>query len=377
MRNRISKVCREGKQSILRMREGKTSMSVIADSLDLSVQVSGIRFKNPILVGSAGYAYDERGIRRFIKRGYAGVVTKSTSREPLRGAPAPRVFWYDPSIKLRLDGTEAHRNPGIETMTQTVRNIAEESRKEDCRIIGSLSFQSVEEAEYNAKKFEEAGVCAVELDGLCPSTGPGLGPKYSGRGIWWTQKAERTIELLKALKKSLSIPIWYKTRASPLFRIIDDVEKEVRPDAYCFVPEKPPGLSIDIQTAKPRLPGGVTKLIEGGLKFTPFAGPAGPFQSTVLVTALLRAKTDVPLIPSGGASTGIDILELVMAGANAVQICTVLYKDINVIDRMLREIREFMNLKARDSILDLYGAALKNIPFESFALEEPFSYTSF
>jgi dihydroorotate dehydrogenase len=40
--------------------------------VDLSVEIKGVKFKNPIIVGSAGYAYDERGIRRFVRRGYAG-----------------------------------------------------------------------------------------------------------------------------------------------------------------------------------------------------------------------------------------------------------------------------------------------------------------
>ena len=48
--------------------------------MGLEVEMGGLVFKNPVIIGSAGYAEDENGLTRFIKRGYAGVVTKSTSK---------------------------------------------------------------------------------------------------------------------------------------------------------------------------------------------------------------------------------------------------------------------------------------------------------
>jgi dihydroorotate dehydrogenase len=246
-----------------------TSEEIRSEALDLSIEMKGVRFKNPIIVGSAGYAEDERGIRRWIGKGYAGVVGKSTSRMALRGAPPPKVFWLDPQTKMGIDGAEAHRNPGIEEMSRFMNNLKEEAKNEDCRLIGSVSGQSVEEAVYVARKYEEAGVSCIEVDAMCPSTGPHLGPQYVGRGKYWAQDVARSIELVKGLKSAVSVPVWYKTTAPLLFRIMDDLEKEVKPDAYSYTPENLPGIRIDVETGKPRFSGNTEILIAQKRKFIP------------------------------------------------------------------------------------------------------------
>ena len=71
------------------MASWQESGEIGSEALDLGVEIKGVRFKNPIIVGSAGYAEDERGIRRWIGKGCGGVVGKSTSRMSLKGAPPP------------------------------------------------------------------------------------------------------------------------------------------------------------------------------------------------------------------------------------------------------------------------------------------------
>lgn len=351
-----------------------TSEEISSEALDLNVEIKAVRFKNPIIVGSAGYAEDEKGIRRWIRKGYGGVVSKSTSRVALRGSPPPRVFWLDPQTKYCIDGAESHRNPGIEEMSKFMRNLHEEAEDEDCRLIGSISCQSVEEAVYVAKKFEEAGVSCVEVDAMCPSTGPHLGPNYVGRGQFWAQDARRSIELIKGLKSAVSIPVWYKTTAPHLFKILDDIEKEVKPDAYAYTPERIPGLRIDVETGKPKFSGNTGIIIGQNRKFTPPVGATGVFQLSVLSTALLRRRTEVPLVPSGGINLGTDVLELMMVGANAVEVCTALYRDPNIVQPMLTEIREHMWMRSYGTILEVCGKALKQIPFDLFDLGPSRSY---
>ena len=122
--------------------------------MGLEVEVSGVVFKNPIIVGSAGYTEDENGLERFIKRGYGGIVTKSTAKTKLAGAPPPRVFWYDPYRKSCLDGDEAHRNPSVDEVSKTIRSCKKLADQENCRLIGSISCASLEEATYVATEFE-------------------------------------------------------------------------------------------------------------------------------------------------------------------------------------------------------------------------------
>lgn len=331
--------------------------------MSLEVEINGLIFKNPVIVGSAGYTADENGLKRFIKRGYGGVVTKSTSKESLAGAPPPRVFWYDPYRKFWLDGAEAHRNPGIAKMAETVKACKDLADKESCHIIGSLSFNSIEEAAYIATKFEEAGASAVELDMICSHVGPHLGADFATRGVYWAdpEHPERTIELIKAVKAAVDIPVWPKVFPQTVFWY-EAIEKESNADAFSFIGPSLAGLAINMETGRPIFSGNVLLKIKKKLKFKPFGVHC--VYATFLAQAFLRNITQKPLIPSGGIETGFDVIQAMMAGANAVEICNAIYRDFDVIESILREMRWFMSKKGYSTINEIAGRAIEHIPFE-------------
>jgi dihydroorotate dehydrogenase len=339
--------------------------------MNLEVKIGELTFKNPIIVGSAGYAEDANGIKRFIERGYAGIVTKSTARKELVGAPPPRVFWLDKYRRNWIDGSEGHRNPGVEKMAEEIKKCKSFAEKENCHIIGSITCMSVDEAVFVAKEFEKAGVSALEVDMVCPNVGEQLGPEYATRGgEYWSdpKHPERAIELIKAIKSNVSIPLWCKISPKTLFLVGEKISNEVPPGAFSYIgsgfPSFPLGLAIDIDTGEPLFSGNILLRIKKNMKFVPYATIYPLLPTTVLVTALLRKKIDIPLIPSGGISNGFDIIQCLMAGANAVQICTAVYKDLNIIEKMLREIGWFMAKKGYTDIKEIIGITLDKIPFE-------------
>lgn len=338
--------------------------------MNLEVEIGGLVFKNPVIVGSAGYAEDENGLRRFIRRGYAGVVTKSTSREKLVGAPPPRVFWYDKYDKTWLDGQEAHRNPGIGKMAEHVKACKDMARKDNCHIIGSISCGSIEEAVLVATEFEKAGVSAIEIDMTCPHVGDHLGPEYGTRGFYWgnPKYPERAVELIRSVKAAVDIPLWPKMRPTTLFLIGEIISKESSPDAFPYngssFPNAPLGLAIDVETGQPIFSGNTLLKIRKGIKFTPYAIPFPLWPATILATALLKKKVKVPLVPSGGLTRGVDVLQAMIVGAAAVEVCSAVYKDLGVIESVLREITWFMNKKGCTSIRELIGTGLEHIPFD-------------
>jgi dihydroorotate dehydrogenase len=338
--------------------------------VSLETVVSGITFKNPIIIGSAGYAEDENGLKRFIKRGYGGVVTKSTAETNLAGAPPPRVFWYDPYRRSYLDGSEAHRGPGIEKISASVRACKDLAEREDCKIIGSISCGSIEEAKNVAAEFEKAGVSALEIDMQCGVVGEHLGKEYAGRGSYWAdpEHPERAIELIKALKNAVDIPIWPKILPNTLYLVGDMIEKKSKPDAFPYMgftfPIYPPGLMINIDSSRPIFNGNTLLKIQKGQKFYPVLGALPYLGMTILATAVLKNKLKSPLLPSGGIRRGFDVVQAMMAGANAVEICTAAYRDLNVIDNILRELKWFMSKGGYAKIGEIVGIAQEHIPFE-------------
>jgi dihydroorotate dehydrogenase len=346
--------------------------------VNLETEVSGIVFKNPIIAGSAGYAADENGLRRIIKRGYAGVVTKSTSKGPLMGAPAPRVFWYNPYEKTWIDGAEAHRNPGIESMTKAIRECRDLAEKQNCHIIGSIAVSSVEESVEVAQKFEDAGVSAIELDMICPNVGAHLEERYESGGEYWgnPRYPERAIKLIKAMKNAVDVPIWPKLNPVAIYLVGERITKEADPNAYTwigsFFPNTPVGLAIDLESGRPIISANNLLKVQQGKKFIPLAHLFPFWPATVLSTAMIKNKIrNVPVAPSGGIRRGFEVLQVMMAGANAVEICTAVYKNLDIIDQILMEIKWFMQRKGYDKIREIIGASLDYIPFEFIEIPLP------
>lgn len=331
--------------------------------MDLRVKVGGLELKNPLILASAGYSSSAAGLRKHIPKGYGAVVTKTVTIKPLKGAPKPTVFWYDPEEKTMLSGAEALKNPGIEKMIEAIEQVRDLAKQKNCKIIGSCTGNNLEEIVYMCKRYEEAGVAAIELNMICPSTGPHLGKDYAQLAKWWAAETERSIELINTVKGAINIPVWAKIHLSRLLdrKYMETLDREAPPDAYSFVGGRMPNLKIDIETGKPVFPGNLYLRMEKKLPISPMVtGPVKP--STILHTAYFSKLTKTPLVCSGGLSKGSDIIEAIMAGAAAAQICTAVYRDQNSGPRILKEMEELMDKYGYKSFEDIRGIVLQHLP---------------
>jgi len=324
--------------------------------------IGDLKLKNPIILASASYTSSAKGMESQIKRGYGAIVTKTVTIKALGGAPPPTVFWYDPEEKMLLSGAEALKNPGIDKMAEYVSQVSLLAKSSNCKIVGSCTGNSIEEILYAAKKYEEAGADAIELNMVCPSSGPHLGPEYARVGKWWSMDAERAISLINTLKQSLHIPVWAKL---PLEKLIErkflDKLLGCPPDAISFIGGRMPNLKINVATGVPLLPGNLKVMIEKGLPISPMVtGPVKP--STILHTAYLAKQTDIPLICSGGLEKGEDVMEAIMAGASAVQICKAVYKNVDVEQKIISPFSELMDKYNYSSVKEIKGRALAHLP---------------
>jgi dihydroorotate dehydrogenase (NAD+) catalytic subunit len=331
--------------------------------IDLHIEVGGLSLKNPLLLASCGLTSNVAGLKRQIGYGYGAVVTKTVTVTALKGAPQPTVFWYDRDEKNLLSGVEGLKNPGIDQMADAVEQAGSAALQEDCKIIGSCTANTVEEAVALCTKLQAAGAHGIELNMVCPNTGPHLGKEYSHVGRWWASDAEKSVKLIRGVKEVLQIPIWAKL---PLVRLIDKefldrLSKEAKPDAYSFVGGRLPNLKIDVVTGKPVLPGNLLLMIQQKIPICPMVtGPVKP--STVLHAAYLSKLTDIPLVCSGGLTKGEDVLEVIMAGASAAQVCKIVYREKRACDRIMREIEAIMRNNEYNSIESLRGRVLRHLP---------------
>lgn len=331
--------------------------------MDMMVVAGGLKLKNPLILASASYTSSASGITKYVKLGYSAVVTKTVTYKPLEGSPLPRIFWYDPDEKRMISGVEALRNPGYEKICDAIAKSKNIAVEEDCKIIASLSGQSEKEMANMAAALESAGADAIELNLICPSTGPHLGPDYDRLGNYWSKTPELAISVIQAVKSAVDIPVWAKCTLGSLIKpeFLEKVSKEAAPDAYSFIGGRTPCLVIDLDTRKPKFPGNNILKLKQGIPVMPSCtGPVKP--STVLHTAYLAKLTDTPLICSGGLGKGTDVIETIMVGASGACVSTAVYRKTDISLDILREIEEFMESRQIKSIEELRGVALPNIP---------------
>lgn len=325
----------------------------------LDVEVSGITFKNPIILGSAGICYDAYRMKKWIKAGFAGIVTKTTSKEPIEGLSPPRVFWYDEEREY-MSGAEAWRNPGIKKMTASIKEVKEYANRENAVIIGSVGGHSPEEMAQLAAAMENAGAGAIEIDLMCPG-GAGYYDKQAKMeksGAYWGSTPELGAQVIRAVKAAVDVPVW------PKFAMGNFLSKErmetldsSKPDAFPYACLAG-GIWIDTDTGKPKPYGP-----EGAMCIP---GPVKPL--TIKRTADLARLTDTQLVPSGGLRRGLDVIECFMVGASAVEICTVVYKYPDIMEKMIDEIEQYFIRLAYSSFEDIFKLSLQYLPKEPIPL---------
>lgn len=329
----------------------------------MPVRVGSVTLKNPLVLASAGYAATASNIKKHITKGFGAVVCKTVTAKALAGAPLPRIFWYDPEHKTMLSGAEALKNPGVDKMAEAIaasRGLADAER---CLVVGSVSGGSVEEIGDNAAKLSEAGAHLIEIDMACPSTGPHLGPEYSQLGKYWAETSERAASVIAEVRRRVNSPVWIK---APLGRLLNEeyikaLDQTCPPDAYSYVGGRMPCLVIDTDTGEPLLPGNVRLMMEKKIPISPMVtGPVRP--STVFHTAYLANLTKVPLIPTGGLTTGDDIVQAIMAGASAAGICAAVYRDPDASLKILADLEAYAEAKGLASFESIRGKVLEHLP---------------
>ncbi|HEX9118608.1 MAG TPA: dihydroorotate dehydrogenase [Anaerolineae bacterium] len=226
-----------------------------------------------------------------------GVVAKSATWDPQAGNPPPRVARFG---EYGLLNWEDLPNPGYAAFAGELRRA-----KAGCGqvpLIASIGpLEDLDQQTTIARTFEAAGVDAIELD------------------FKWGARVRGNLlgRITEAVKAAVRVPVIAKL--APFQGDIVEAAREVSAagaDAICAINSLFPAMVIDVRRRAPALSVG-----HGGLSGAPLLPLA--------VSAIYRIyeAVDVPIIGSGGVISGEDALQLIMAGAQAVQMCTVVMRD--------------------------------------------------
>lgn len=267
-----------------------------AAGVDMSVNLAGVELKNPVVPASGcfGFGY---GMSEYYDIDILGSISfKGTTREPRFGNPLPRVAEC-PSGLINSVGLQ---NPGIDAV------IAEELPKMREKfhgpIIANISGFSVDEyVECAGRICHEDQVGIVELNVSCPNV--------HGGGMSFGTDRKCLSELVREVRKVVDIPLFIKLTPN-VTDIVDMAQGcvEAGADGICLI-NTLLGMRIDVRTRKP-----VIANVMGG-----FSGPA-VFPVAVRMVYQVAKACKVPVIGCGGVMTATDVIEMMMAGATAVEV---------------------------------------------------------
>ena len=304
---------------------------VSKETVDLTTTVGSVALANPVMTasGTAGHG-DELGA--YVDLSTLGaVVVKSLSPEPWAGNAAPRVH-ETPAGMINSVGLQG---PGVrkwleEELPAVIATGA--------TVVASIWGTTIEDYAKAAELLRDAPieVVAVEVNVSCPN--------LHDRNRMFAHAPETTAEAIQAASVC-GRPMWAKL--SPNVSDLASIAKAAHSagaDAVTLV-NTVLGMAIDTETRTYRLGGG-----GGGL-----SGPAIHPVAVRAVHDVHAAYPEIPIIGVGGVARGVDAIELMMAGASAIQVGTASFADPRSVARVLKEIEEWCAERSIGSVRELIG----------------------
>ena len=302
-----------------------------ADAVDLSVQIGALRLRNPILAASGTFGYGVEFAHLVNLNRLGGFVVKGLSREPIEGAPPPRLC-ETPSGMLNAVGLQ---NTGVRAfVTEKLPAL----RKYNTAVLANVFGYCLEDYVEVIRTLEDAeGLAGYELNISCPNVKKG--------GMQFGSDPTQVAEVVGAARRAAARrPLWVKL--SPLVAdigLIARIAQDAGADALT-VANTYPAMAIDLRSLKSRL-GNLT----GGL--------SGPAIKPITLRLVWEARkvVSIPIIGLGGIETVEDVLEYLSVGASAVQVGTASFADPRASERLARALTNALVRIKLNRINDIRG----------------------
>ena len=282
---------------------------------DLSVKISDLQLKNPVMTASGTFGYGLEFADFVPLEEIGGIIVKGTTLEPREGNDYPRMV-ETPQGMLNCVGLQ---NKGVDYF---IKHIYPQIKDIDTNMIVNVSGNSPETYAETAEKLDALdGIPAIEVNISCPNVKEG--------GMLFGVTCSGAASIVKAVRQH-----YHKTMIVKLSPNVTDIASIARAcedegaDSVSLI-NTLMGMAIDIERRCPKL-----SIRTGGL-----SGPAVKPVAVRMVNDVAKA-VKIPVIGLGGISTAEDAIEFLMAGATAVQIGTANFLDPQV------------TIKVRDGIND-------------------------
>lgn len=298
--------------------------------LDLSVNIAGLKMKNPVMAASGTFGFGREYSKYFDLNRLGGISVKGLTLEPRKGNAPVRIA-ETPGGILNSVGLQ---NPGVHAF---IRDEIPFLRKYDVAIIANIAGNTIEDYCRMAEILSEADIDAIELNVSCPNVKEGC--------LLFGSTPQGVAQVTEVVRRLCKKPLIVKLTPN-VTDIVQNAKaaEDAGADSVSLI-NTLLGMAIDIEKRRP-----VLANIMGGL-----SGPAVKPVAVRMVYQVANA-VKIPVIGMGGISNGDDAVEFLLAGAAAVMIGTAGFVNPGVWVETIEGIEGYMTKHGFDKVSGLTGA---------------------
>lgn len=296
---------------------------------DLRVNIAGVAFKNPVITASGTFGFGQEYARLYDISKLGGISCKGTTLEPRMGNPSPRIA-ETPSGILNSVGLQ---NPGVEGFLKNDLPLLENT---DTVVIANIAGSQIEDYVETVRRLQGSSVDMIEMNISCPNVKEG--------GVSFGTSPESVERITKQVKAVAEQPLIVKL--TPNVTDIAEIAAAAEAggaDAISLI-NTLTGMKIDIETRRPLL-----KNNTGGMS------GAAVFPVALRMVWQAANRVQIPVIGLGGITKWQDAVEMLLAGATAVQIGTANFTDAYTPLKVIEGLNAYLDAHGEKSVMDIIG----------------------
>ena len=299
---------------------------------DLRVHIAGVELSNPLIAASGTFGFGHEYGELYPLSELGGISCKGITLQERTGNPPPRIA-ETPSGMLNAVGLQ---NPGVDHF---LREDLPWLREQGTAVIANIAGNTPEEYCAMAEKLSDSDVDMVELNISCPNVKQG--------GVQFGTSCAGVEEITSQVRRHCRKPLMVKL--SPNVAGIGEIAAAAEAagaDAVSLI-NTLTGMRIDINTRRP-----IIRNNTGGM-----SGPA-VFPVAVRMVWQAAQRVKIPVVGLGGIATWQDAVEMLLAGADALQIGTVLFTDPYAPIKIKEGLNAYLDSHGLSSVTELTGKVI-------------------
>ena len=302
--------------------------------MNTTVSLSNIELRNPVIPASGTYGFGEEFAALYDLNVLGGISFKGTTREARYGNALPRIAECGGYGMLNAVGLQ---NPGVEHVVAHELPRLRELYKGV--VLANVSGFSIDDYVYTCERMDKAPeVDIIEVNISCPNVHNG--------GMAFGTQPEAAAEVTRAVKAVTHKPVYMKL--SPNVTDIVAIARaceEAGADGLCLI-NTILGMRIDIRKRRPVLAN----------RYGGYSGP-GVFPVALRMVNQVARAVQVPIIGCGGVEKAEDVVEMMMAGATAVEVGAANLVNPMACKEIVERLPRLMEELGIEKLTDIIGAA--------------------